>query len=249
MTTLTSYYTEEEKQQLDPNRVPHHIAIVPDGNRRWANSHEATVDQGHRSGADGLMDIMRSAKELGVKVVTIYTFSTENWKRSPEEVASLMWLIQTYLEGECQEMVDNEMKFETIGDLTPVPDAVKNTIIETKAATAHCDKITMVLAINYGSRDEIRRSVAQIIDDYSIGKVQKEDITESLIASHLDTARWPDPDLYIRTSGETRVSNYLLWQISYSELYFTDVLWPDFRPQHLLEAVQCFQNRKRRLGS
>lgn len=249
MTTLTSYFSEAERASVDPTKVPQHIAIVPDGNRRWAESQAASTTEGHQNGANGLMDIIRSAKELGVKVVTVYTFSTENWNRDPDEVNALMWLIQSYLDQECAEMVEGGVKLATIGDLSPIPSSVKETIDQTKAATKDCDKITMVLAINYGSRDEMCRAVTRIIDDYSQGRVQKEEITESLITSYLDTAHWPDPDLYIRTSGEERVSNYLLWQISYAELHFTPVLWPDFKPAHLLEAVQDFQRRKRRLGA
>lgn len=249
MTATTCYFTEEEVATLDPAKIPQHVVIVPDGNRRWAQSHSETTAGGHRNGADSLMDIIRAAKELKIKVVTVYAFSTENWKRDPDEVNALMWLFKTYLQEECAEMIEGGVRFDTIGDPEPMPAEVRETIAATKAATAHCDQITMVLALNYGARDEIRRALAGIVDEYSKGQVEKEDITETLIASRLDTAKWPEPELYIRTSGEMRISNCLLWQLSYAELYFTEVLWPDFRPQHLLEAVSCFQNRKRRLGS
>lgn len=246
--TITCFFTPEQKAALNPALIPHHIAIIPDGNRRWANKRAQGHAEGHQGGANSLLDIVRSAKELGVKVLTVYTFSTENWKRDSSEIDALMWLIESYLREECPEMVRESLRLETIGVLDPLPESLKETIADVKAKTAHCDGITLVLAINYGSRDEIIRSVRQIVDDYAAGKVQRSDITESFFASKLDTAAWPDPDLFIRTSDEMRISNYLLWQLSYSEIYVCPVLWPDFQPQDLYDAIKTYQHRNRRLG-
>ncbi len=247
--TATQFFTKEQKSSLDLEAIPHHIAIIPDGNRRWANERAKGHAEGHQSGASSLLDIVRSAKELGVKVLTIYTFSTENWKRDAGEVDALMWLIESYLKEECKEMVAENLQLATIGVLDPLPQSLKETILDVQSKTAHCNGITLTLAINYGSRDEIVRSVKAIVDDYAAGNLQKEDINESLISSKLDTARWPDPDLFIRTSNEMRISNYLLWQLSYAEIYVCPVLWPDFQPKDLFEAIQTYQTRNRRLGT
>lgn len=248
-TTIKKFFTEEQKKNLDPTLIPQHIAIIPDGNRRWANQRAQGHSEGHQSGANGLLDIVRSAKELGVKVLTVYTFSTENWKRDASEIDALMWLIESYLKEECAEMKREGLKLETIGVLDPLPESLKETIKDVKAQTAECEDITLVLALNYGSRNEITRAVRQIVDDYASGKVERSDITESYFATKLDTARWPDPDLFIRTSDEMRISNYLLWQLSYAEIYVCPVLWPDFQPQDLYDAVKTYQKRNRRLGS
>lgn len=245
----TQFFTEAQKETLKGSSVPQHIAIIPDGNRRWANRQAQGHAEGHQEGANSLLDIVRSAKELGVKVLTIYTFSTENWQRCDEEVDALMWIIESYLREECQEMVDEGLKLDTIGVLDPLPQSLKDTIADVKERTAHCDAITLVLAINYGSRNEIIRAVRAVVDDYASGKVEKEDITESFLTQKLDTAHLPDPELFIRTSGEMRLSNYLLWQLSYSELYVCPVLWPEFQPQDLYDAVKTYQQRQRRLGT
>lgn len=247
--TLKTFFTDEQKGQLNPALIPKHIAIIPDGNRRWANKRAQERSEGHQSGANGLLDIVRSAKELGVKVLTVYTFSTENWKRDADEIDALMWLIESYLREECPEMVSESLKLETIGVLDALPTSLQETIKDVKAKTAHCDSITLVLALNYGSRNEIIRSVRQIVDDYAQGKVERNDITESYFASKLDTAQWPDPELFIRTSDEMRISNYLLWQLSYTEIYVCPVLWPDFQPQDLYDAIKTYQTRNRRLGT
>lgn len=238
------YFTQEQIEHINLSRIPKHIAIIPDGNRRWARKQELSSGEGHNQGADILMDVVKSGKELGVKVMTFYTFSTENWSRSPEEVEALMWLLQTYLTDQAQEMIDCGIRFNCIGDISKLPSYLIETIQKTKALTADCDKIEMVLALNYGGRDEICRAVKAILKE---GK-QEEDITPSLISKHLDTAPWGDPDLLVRTSGEMRISNFLLWQLSYTEIVVTDVLWPDFQPRHLYEAIYTFQQRDRRLG-
>lgn len=242
------YYTSEQKAGLDPLRLPRHIAIIPDGNRRWAKKQLQNPIAGHRSGANVLIEIVKAAKELGIKAITFYMFSTENWNRSKEEISSLMWLLQEFLRENLNEMLEYDVRLCTIGDLSALPKEALDAVEETRQATAHCSDIEMVLALNYGSRDEMRRAFHRILDDCKKGKLEKEQITESLIASYLDTAKWGDPDLFIRTSGEKRISNFLLWQLSYSEMYITDVLWPDFTPNELLAALIDFQKRKRRLG-
>lgn len=240
-----SYFTPEQLDMVSTNTVPSHIAIIPDGNRRWAKQRDATTARGHREGADILMDIVKAAKSLGVKVTSFYIFSTENWTRDPAEVQALLWLLDSYLTEQCPAMIEHGIRLETIGDISRFPENVCQTIQRTKERTAHCKDIDMVLALNYGGRDEIRRTIQSIVND---SKVYQEEITEGLIARYLDTAQWPDPDLLIRTSGELRLSNFLLWQSSYTEIYTTEVLWPDFTPQHLWEAVLNFQTRERRLG-
>lgn len=230
-------------------RIPRHIAIIPDGNRRWAKHQQESHETGHRAGANIIIDIVKTAKDAGVNTITFYLFSTENWERPQEEIAALMWLLKEFLRGQCSEMLANGVKLGTIGDLTAFSPDVLEVIQETLDKTAHCDKINMVLALNYGARDELRRATQKVIDKVVANKYQHYEVTEEMIASHLDTAPWGDPDLLIRTSGEMRISNYLLWQLSYAELYFAEVLWPDFRPNHLLEAIADFQHRERRGGT
>ena len=195
------------------------------------------------------MDIVEGAKDLGIKVLTVYFFSTENWARSPLEVEMLMGLLENTLKNQCERMAKDGVKLQTIGNLDPLPKSVAETVAKTKEMTAHCNDIQLVLAINYGSRDELIRSVRSVSKDVASGKVGVDDIDEKLFSQHLDTAPWGDPELLIRTSGERRISNFLLWQLSYSELYLTDVLWPDFTPNHLWDAILDYQKRNRRRGS
>ena len=242
------FFSLEQMSLLDQTRIPKHVAIIPDGNRRWAKKESFQPNVGHHHGADILMDVVKSAQEIGIKTLTFYTFSTENWNRDPDEVAGLMWIIQNYLSDKCSEMIKFGVKFDCIGDMSGVPIDLYQTIQETKKATAHCEKIDMVLAINYGSRDEICRAIQLIAADYSIHKILTEDITQELVSSYLDTRKWSDPELLIRTSGEMRISNFLLWQLSYAEIYVSNVLWPDYRPNHLFQAIYNYQQRDRRLG-
>lgn len=240
------FFDQRDTAKIDVERLPKHIAIIPDGNRRWAKKQQSSVKTGHREGADNLMDIIKAGRELGVKTMTFYLFSTENWNRSKEEVDALMWLLPTYLVEQKQTMIDHGIRLETIGDLSRLPMDVLQVVNETKKATAHCNRINFVMALNYGSRDEITRAVRNIVEDAKKGDLKI--IDESTIAAYLDTNKWPDPDLLIRTSAEFRVSNFLLWQISYAEVHIEDVLWPDFTPHHLLQAIINFQGRDRRLG-
>lgn len=242
------HFSPEQLSILDRSRVPRHVAFIPDGNRRWAKKQQASATRGQRQGADILMDIIKACKELGIKVVTVYIFSTENWHREQEEVQAFIWLIESYLRDQRQTMIDNGIRMQSIGDLSRFPLSLCDSLQATKEATRHCKDIDMVFALNYGGRDEMRRAIQRILEDHSNQKFKREEVTETLISRYLDTAEWSDPDMLIRTSGELRFSNFLLWQISYTEVYFTDTLWPDFTPQHLFEAVINFQKRERRLG-
>ncbi len=242
------YFKKEQLELLDKAGIPKHVAIIPDGNRRWAKKEEFSSTEGHACGADILMDVVKSGKELGIKTMTFYTFSTENWHRSEEEVQGLLWLLQSYLSSKCNEMIESGIRFYTIGDLSGLPKDLRCTIEETKLLTESCDKIEMVLAVNYGSRDEICRAIKAIALDYSDDKISLKNITTELISTYLDTKKWQDPELLIRTSGEMRISNFLLWQLSYSEIYVSNVLWPDYTPEHLFQAIYNYQKRQRRLG-
>lgn len=245
-------YSKEELAKINLAAVPKHIAFIPDGNRRWAlkcSQYNSSNSFGHRSGADTLIDIVKAAKELGVKAVTFYSFSTENWIRPQDEVDALMWLFHSYLVSNRETMLEEGIRLGTIGDLSKIPSPAYDTILETLEATKDCRGIDMVLAINYGGRDEIRRAVKKIADDVVRGVILPQEITENLISKHMDTHPWGDPDLLIRTSGEMRISNFLIWQLSYAELHVIDVLWPEFTHLHLLDAISSFQKRERRLGN
>jgi undecaprenyl diphosphate synthase len=228
--------------------VPYHIAFIMDGNRRWANRHGRPLEMGYMQGADAMMNAVRASAKRGIKVVTVYAFSTENWNRSPEEVSSVMRVFQLYLNRMGPTMVREGVRLETIGNLTPFPLQIQQTLQKTKEKTREGKNIDLVLALNYGGRDDIRRAALKMAEELQAGKITREGFTEKAFSQYLDTARWPDPDLLIRTSGEFRVSNFLLWQISYSEVYITDVLWPDFTENDLDLALREFQKRTRRLG-
>jgi undecaprenyl diphosphate synthase len=243
-----SIYSKEELERIDLTSVPRHVAIIMDGNRRWAKKCGLPYMAGHWKGADTLKKIVRAASELGIKVLTVYSFSTENWNRLPQEVEVLMEVIEAKLKLQCESMIEDGVRLDTIGNISRFPDRVKRAIEETKAATAHCNKIELILALNYGGRDDIRRAVVTITEKCLKGELSIADLSEQLIARYLDTAKWGDPSLLIRTSGELRISNFLLWQISYAEVYVTDVLWPDFNERNLLEALLDYQNRQRRFG-
>ena len=241
-------FTQEELSLIDPKKVPEHVAIIMDGNRRWAKKWDKSVEVGHWQGAETLDQIVRAAIGLGIKVLTVYSFSTENWNRSSEEVDALMHLLKTYLKTQREIMVMEGVRLKTIGDLSKLPEDVRLVLSETQEATKGGSQIDLVLALNYGGRDDIRRATLRLLDEVDAGRIKREEITEQTISCLLDTAQWPDPDLLIRPSGAFRISNFLIWQISYSEIYYTDVLWPEFSKSHLLEAVIDFQKRNRRFG-
>jgi undecaprenyl diphosphate synthase len=242
------YYTPEQVAQLDHAKIPHHIAFIMDGNRRWAKRRCFQFIQGYRRGADNLLDILKAAKELGVRVITLYAFSTENWKRSKEEVAAVLWLFEIYIKKQVPEMVQQGIRFCTIGDLTKFPDSLKQVIADAKTATKNGEAMEVVFALNYGARDEMVRAIKAMAADLEAGKIVRSEITESLVGAYLDTSPYPDPDLLVRTGGDFRISNYLLWQISYSEIFVTSAYWPEFTPNHLLESLLSYQTRERRGG-
>lgn len=242
------FFSPHELALLDQTRIPRHVAIAMDGNRRWAKKRFLPAVAGHWKGADALMRTVRAASSLGIKVLTVYSFSTENWNRSPDEVHELMHLFKVYLKRQRESMIKEGVRLGAIGDISRFPQEVQEVLQESKEATAGGDKIELVLALNYGGRDELKRAVVALVEDVEKGRISKNEVSESLIARYLDTAAWGDPDLLIRTSGEYRLSNFLLWQLSYAEVYFTQTLWPDFKPRDLLAAVLDYQQRSRRLG-
>lgn len=235
-------FTKEDLQRIDTTKIPAHIAIIPDGNRRWAQAVSFPTLKGHIAGADAAVEIVRAAKELGVKVLTLYAFSTENWKRPKDEVDHLMLTIEKYLTKHLDKLVDQNIRVRGIGRLDELPLSIKSILDKVTAKTANCTEFDLVLAINYGGRDELVRAMQRLV------QTKPENITESLISQFLDTKELPDPDLIIRTSGEKRISNFLLWQSSYSELYVDQTAWPAFTPKHLLAAIIDYQTRKRRIG-
>lgn len=229
--------------------IPHHIAIIPDGNRRWARGRDMKAQEGHWQGADSLIDIVRTAKAMGIRVLTIFGFSTENSTRSSEEVDAVMYIMERYLRGKVDDMTNHGIRCCSIGNTETLRPSLREALETAETATQHNRDIDFVLALNYGGRDDIRRACVNIAKDCVSGRVVPEDISEEVLADYLDTSPWPDPELLIRTSGEMRLSNFLLWQCSYTEIYTSDVLWPDFTPDHLHQAVAWFQKRTRRLGT
>lgn len=244
----TALFTAEQLAKLDPTRIPSHIAIIPDGNRRWAKGRGLPAHEGHRKGGDVLIEIVNAAQDMGISTITMYCFSTENWNRQMLEVSAFMALFNQYLKNQRAEMIENGVRVETIGELSRLPGYLKSTIQEIKNATALGKGIRLVLALNYGGRHEISRAFKAMLSDYDQGLLDKDKVDEATIAGYMDTASFGDPQLLIRTSGEQRISNFLLWQICYSEIHVTPVLWPDFTPGHLLEAVLDYQRRDKRIG-
>lgn len=232
--------------QLDKSRIPAHIAIIMDGNGRWAKARGMNRSMGHQQGVVAVREITTACSNLGVKFLTLYTFSTENWNRPADEVAALMSLILTSLEEEL--FMNNNVRLRIIGDLSRVPEVVRESILGLQERTSVNTGMTMVIALSYSSRWEITNTVRQLANEVKQGKLQPEDITEQTISSHLTTNFMPDPDLLIRTGGEVRLSNYLLWQCAYTEFYFCDTFWPDFHEADLCKAIEWFQNRERRYG-
>jgi undecaprenyl diphosphate synthase len=241
--------TEALKQRIDPERVPRHIAIIMDGNGRWAERQGEHRVVGHANGVRSVREALVACREIGVGYLTLYAFSTENWKRPKAEVDALMDLLVRTVVGELEELNANGVRLHTIGDTASLPEGCRNTLMEAIAATAKNDRITITLALSYSARWELVHMARTIAQEAKAGTLDPEGITDATVAARLSTVGLPDPELLIRTSGEQRVSNFLLWQIAYTELWFTPVLWPDFRKAHLYEAVLDYQNRERRFGS
>jgi len=233
---------------LDRENLPEHIAIIMDGNGRWAQKHALGRIAGHRKGSEAVRSVVRSCRKLGVKYLTLYAFSSENWSRPAEEVAALMNLLVQYLRSEEKELMDNGIRLTTIGNTPSLPEKVRKTLQKIMDKTAGNREMTLVLALNYGGRDEILEAARRVLTARDQGTLKTGDLTPKVFSSYLYTAGMPDPDLLIRTSGEYRVSNFLLWQTAYTEFFFTDVLWPDFREEHLMEAISDYQKRERRFG-
>lgn len=243
------FFTMQQLSELDFQKIPKHIAIIMDGNRRWASCRKQICTEGHREGADILLDIVLAAKELTVSHMTVYGFSTENWNRPKDEVEAILWLIEQYAIEQRPNMIANGVKVKCIGDLSSFPDTLQEALEETCNASSHCSDIELVLALNYGSRDEICRAVNSILEEMQAGQLPHSAITESLISQYLDTKGLPELDLLIRPGGEMRLSNFLSWQAAYSEFYFLEKMWPDFCPNDLYQAILTYQQRQRRLGA
>ena len=229
-------------------KIPQHVAIILDGNGRWAKSKGMPRNYGHMQGAKNVEVICEEAYKMGIKYLTVYAFSTENWNRPQDEVDALMKLLRNYMKTCLKTAAKNDMKIRVIGDKTRLDEDIRTRIAELEESTKNNGGLNFQIAINYGSRDEMRRAITALAKDCVEGKVNPDEISESMFDSYLDTHDIPDPDLMIRTSGEQRLSNYLLWQLAYSEFYFTDVPWPDFSKEELVKAVEQYNKRDRRFG-
>ena len=229
-------------------RIPNHIAIILDGNGRWAKSKGMPRSYGHVKGCANLESICDDIKDIGVKYLTVYAFSTENWKRSREEVEGLMKLFRSYLKKCKKSAAKNKMRVKVIGDISAFDEDIQESVRELEEFSKDYDELFFQIALNYGSRDVIVRGVRRLAQDAVEGKIKPEEITEDTFGNYLDTAGIPDPDFMIRTSGEQRLSNYLLWQLAYTEFYFTDVAWPDFHKPELMKAIEKYNERDRRYG-
>lgn len=233
---------------IDPERLPQHIAVIMDGNGRWANSQGQHRIFGHQNGVQAVRNTTEACAELGVKFLTLYTFSTENWARPVEEVNALMELLVATIKAEEDTLMKNQIKLVAFGELSKLPPACRTQLEETIELTQHNTRLQLNLALSYSSRWELVQTVQSIATDVQAGKLQISDITEELISQKLITADIPDPELLIRTSGECRISNFLLWQLAYTELYFTETFWPDFEKDDLYKAILDYQGRERRFG-
>jgi len=229
-------------------KIPQHVAIILDGNGRWAKSKGMPRNYGHMQGAKNVEVICEEAYNLGIKYLTVYAFSTENWNRPQDEVDALMKLLRNYMKSCLKRAAKNDMRVRVIGDKSRLDDDIREKIAELEEATKNNGGLNFQIAINYGSRDEMRRAMTALAKDCVEGKVNPDEISEALFDTYLDTHDIPDPDLMIRTSGEQRLSNYLLWQLAYSEFYFTDVPWPDFSKEELVKAIEQYTKRDRRFG-
>lgn len=234
------------KEQIDQSRVPTHVAIIMDGNGRWAKQHNQHRSYGHKAGVETVRNITKIAAEAGVKFLTLYTFSTENWNRPAEEVTALMTLLLESIEEEI--FMNNNIAFRVIGDMGRLPEAVRTRLEQCIQRTSANTRMTMVIALSYSSKWEITQAIRQIASEVKEGTLPVESIDEALVSRHLTTNFMPDPDLLIRTGGELRLSNYLLWQCAYSELYFCDTFWPDFNEEEFYKAIYEYQQRERRFG-
>jgi undecaprenyl diphosphate synthase len=240
---------EELKGLLNKNKLPKHIAIIMDGNGRWADKRGISRNEGHKAGVESVREAVELCGELKISVLTLYAFSTENWKRPLREVIALMRLLMDQLKIQTSELSKNNVQLRVIGNLDGLPKRVAREFRHSIEATKNNTGLILNMALNYGSRQEILRAVRNIIDDVNKGKIKADALNEGIFSQYLYTRDVPDPDLLIRTSGEMRISNFLLWQLAYSEIYITDVFWPDFRKKELLLAILAYQKRERRFGT
>ena len=245
---LTSSEISLIEEVKSKGNIPRHIAIIMDGNGRWAKKRNLPRVAGHKKGVDSVRAAVETCVGLGVEILTLYSFSTENWKRPQDEVSALMRLIVKSLQIETDELNSNSIRLTTIGDIKSMPEIVQQELRQAMEKTSHNSKMTLNLALSYSGRWELVEAIKNITTQAEAGKVKPEEITEELVSKYLTTANMPDPDLLIRSSGEFRISNFLLWQIAYSEIFVTDVFWPEFRCKHLIEAVKNYQKRERRFG-
>lgn len=252
MAKQTVHATGQDKKLqehlLKRGQIPQHIAIIMDGNGRWAKRRALPRVAGHHEGVNSVRDIVEACGQLGVKYLTLYTFSTENWKRPKEEVSILMRLLLSSLRDECDNLHKNNVRLKTIGDFASLPAEVQDEFLDAIELTKNNTGLTLILALSYSGRWDLNSAMKKIAEEVKAGKLQPAMITDEIISDHLSTQGIPDPDLLIRTSGELRISNFLLWQLAYSEMYVTDILWPDFRRKQLYEAIESYQNRERRFG-
>ena len=228
--------------------IPEHVAFILDGNGRWAKKRFLPRNAGHVEGAKTVEKVLEDAHDLGIKYVTMYAFSTENWKRSQEEVGALMKLLRNYLMDCIERSSKNNMRVRVLGDISALDQDLQDRIVELEKLSAANDGLQFSIALNYGGRDELRRAMTQIAKECKEGTLNPDDITEDVISAHLDTKDLPDPDLMVRTSGEVRLSNFLPWQMAYTEFYFTEVLWPDFNKEELINAILYYNGKERRYG-
>ena len=236
-------------ETLDLQKLPKHVAIIMDGNGRWAKQRAMNRIRGHEEGAESVRTIVQATREIGIPWLTLYAFSEENWGRPRYEVEALMVLLKRFLQSELREMLDNGIRFQAIGRLHKLPNDVQGTVREIAERTASNQNMVLTLALSYGGRQEITDAVRKIIQRVEAGGIRSSDISEALISENLYSANMPDPDLLIRTSGECRVSNFLLWQIAYAEIYMTQTYWPDFRKEEYVQALIEYQKRERRFGA
>ncbi|TPE45217.1 isoprenyl transferase [Pontibacter mangrovi] len=236
------------KDKVDLGNLPRHIAVIMDGNGRWAKKRGGLRIFGHQNAIKAVRDTVEASAELGVEYLTLYAFSTENWSRPAEEVSALMTLLVSTIRKETATLNKNNIRLQTIGNTGSLPKACQRELMEAMELTKHNTRMTLVLALSYSGRWDITQAVQRLADEVGHGSIRAEEITEEAIAAHLSTAGIPDPELLIRTSGEQRISNFLLWQLAYTELYITELLWPDFRKEHLYEAIMAYQRRERRFG-
>ena len=237
------------ESQVKSGAIPEHIAVIMDGNRRWAKINNLPSKIGHREGALRVTDLVRNCADLGVRYLSVYAFSTENWKREKKEIDYLMSLLMEFVVKELSNLHKNDVKITMMGNMNDLPDKTRREVLRSIELTKNNKTLHLNIALSYGSRNEIIRAVKNIINDYENNEIKIEEINEERFKKYLFTNDMPDPDLLIRTSGEIRLSNFLLYQLAYTEFYFTDVLWPDFNKEELLKSIECYQQRKRRYGN